>query len=444
MSKTLNSSENIELSICTIKGNAHISIETILLTKLIRIFKCNEEGYLFVIQIADEDYFMKLKPVASELKNSYPQIFKFMQFLESIPLNEKFLVVQGNVIEDSSLNNYVGINKKVHEINNIQFPINEGKIADFYTIYFWGNNRVYIGEPDKKKRVCRFCGETSPKVTFKKNAHAISDSLGNKLLYCNEECDICNEKFSAIEQDFFNLHLPLYSLFQIKGKNGPPNINGKNIEIDNKNEKGILIKNQINIISADNIDGHEFEISEQCLKYSCQNLYKCLCKFAISLIDKQHLERLSGTINWIASDNIVTELPTVWRRSCQIHTQPMMGIYVKKATEEKELPEFIVKLFIINVEYLFILPFVDSSTVTNLSEITRCKLNEIFELSEYSELDLSSDERQSLQMSFDFKLQEGTEIVTINKSEYDILSVVERLTKYPKASGFYITDDTKS
>jgi len=50
MSKVLKNSENIELSICAIKGNAHISVETILLTKLIRIFKCNEEGYLFVIQ----------------------------------------------------------------------------------------------------------------------------------------------------------------------------------------------------------------------------------------------------------------------------------------------------------------------------------------------------------------------------------------------------------
>jgi len=47
-----------------------------------------------------------------------------------------------------------------------------------------------------------------------------------------------------------------------------------------------------------------------------------------------------------------------------------------------------------------------------------------------------------MQISFDIKLQEGTEIVTINKSEYDILSDKEREAKYPKASVFYITDDT--
>ena len=441
MSKTLNSSENIELSICTIKGNAHISVEIILLTKLIRIFKCNEEGYLFVIQIADEDYFMKLKPVASELRNTYPEIFKFMQFLESIPLNEKFLVVQGNVIEDSSLNNYVDINKKVHEINNIQFPINEGKIADFYTVYFWGNNRVHIGEPDKKKRVCRFCGETSPKVTFKKNAHAISDSLGNKLLYSNEECDSCNKKLGVIEQDFFNLHHFLYSLYQKKGKNGLTNIKDKNIEIDNKNSKGILINNETDIISADNIDGQKFEIIVQSLKYSYQNIYKCLCKFAISLIDKKHLVRLSETIRWIVSYDTTTELPTIWRKQCQIHDQPTLGLFIKKDTAEKELPEFIVKLFIIDIEYLFVLPFVDSAAVT-LSEVERCKLKEIFGLSEYVEIDLSSDEKRNMQISFDIKLQEGTEIVTINKSEYDILSDKEREAKYPKASVFYITDDT--
>ena len=438
----MNNSKKFELSICTIKGNANISGETFFLTKLISILKCNEKGELLSIQIADEDYFNKLKPVASELKNTYPQTFKFMQFMENIPINKKFIVVQGNVIEDSSLNNYVDINKKIHEINNIQFPINGGKIADFYTIYCWGENEIYIGEPDRKKRVCRFCGNTSPKVTFKQKAHAISDSLGNKLLYCNEECDSCNAKFSFIEHEFFNLHHILYSLYQKKGKNGLTNIKDKSIEIDNKNTKGILIKNETDIISADNIDGHKFEISVQSLKHSYQNIYKCLCKFAISLIDKKHLVRLSETIQWIVSDNIATELPTIWRKPCQIHDQPIIGIYVKKDATEKELPEFIVKLFIIDIEYLFILPFVDSAAVT-LSQVARCKLKEIFDLSEHVEIDLSSNEKRNMQIFFDIKLQEGTEIITINKSEYDILSDKEREIKYPKASAFCVTDDTK-
>jgi hypothetical protein len=74
----MNNSKKNELSICTIKGNACISGETIFLAKLISIFKRNEKGELFVIQIADKDYFKKLKPVASEL-NNHPQrrwIFK--------------------------------------------------------------------------------------------------------------------------------------------------------------------------------------------------------------------------------------------------------------------------------------------------------------------------------------------------------------------------------
>lgn len=439
MNKTLNSSENFELSICTIKCNANISGETFFLAKLISIFKCNEKGELFVVQIADDYYFKKLKPVASELKSKYPQTFKLTQFLESIPINEKFILVLGNVISDTSLNNFVDINKRMHEINNIQFPISGGKIADFYSIYCWGEHRIFIGEPDRKKKVCRFCGGSLPKVTFKKNAHAISESLGNKLLFCNEECDSCNATFSIIEQDFFNFHRPLYSLYQIKGKNGITNINGKSIEIDNK--KGILIKTK-DIISTDNIDGQKFEISEQSLKYSYQNIYKCLCKFAISLIDKKYLERLSETIHWIVSDNTTTELPTIWRKQCRIHDQPMLGVYIKKDTAEKELPEFIVKLFIIDIEYLFILPFVDSVAVI-LLEIERCKLKEIFDLAEYTEIDLSSNEKRNMQISFDIKLQEGVEIVTVNKSEYDILSDKERESRYPNAAGFCITDDTK-
>lgn len=50
--------------------------------------------------------------------------------------------------------------------------------------------KEYIGESNKKLRVCRFCGlnegEISllgKKITFEKIAHAISEGLGNKLKY---------------------------------------------------------------------------------------------------------------------------------------------------------------------------------------------------------------------------------------------------------------------
>ncbi len=213
----MSSCENFDLSICTLQGNLCISGTKILLAKLISILKCNEKGQPFNIQIANDEYFSKLKIIGDDIIRTFPKAYKPVRFLENIQINEKFIIVLGNVNDDSSLNYYTEINKKIHEINGILFPFTVGEIAKFYNIYYWGDKRVLIGENDKTKRVCRFCGKASSSVTtFKQNAHAISESLGNKLLYCNEECDSCNASFSAIEQDFFNIHHLLFSLYQKK------------------------------------------------------------------------------------------------------------------------------------------------------------------------------------------------------------------------------------
>ncbi|MBV8095742.1 MAG: hypothetical protein JO110_21445, partial [Acetobacteraceae bacterium] len=62
---------------------------------------------------------------------------------------------------------------------------------------------------DKHDRVCRFCGEHEPKVTFKDRAHAIPEALGNKSLFTNYECDICNHAFGeGIEKHLGNWSKP--------------------------------------------------------------------------------------------------------------------------------------------------------------------------------------------------------------------------------------------
>ena len=42
------------------------------------------------------------------------------------------------------------------------------------------------GETDKAKRKCRFCRESMPTVKFDKDAHTISEGLGNKSIITNE------------------------------------------------------------------------------------------------------------------------------------------------------------------------------------------------------------------------------------------------------------------
>lgn len=48
------------------------------------------------------------------------------------------------------------------------------------------DKKIKIGEGLKEKRICRFCGGVKgdkKKTTFKQEAHAISEALGNKKLF---------------------------------------------------------------------------------------------------------------------------------------------------------------------------------------------------------------------------------------------------------------------
>jgi hypothetical protein len=53
----------------------------------------------------------------------------------------------------------------------------------------------------KSPRICRFCGRRAPEVSFKKDAHAVSRLTGNNVFFTYEECSLCNEIFSKVEDD---------------------------------------------------------------------------------------------------------------------------------------------------------------------------------------------------------------------------------------------------
>src|SRR5688572_3441102 len=70
---------------------------------------------------------------------------------------------------------------------------------------FWQNYKLDLAiiHPNKKpslkprkERTCRFCNKSMPEVTFKKDAHTISQLTGNRHLVSDFECDTCNDLFS--------------------------------------------------------------------------------------------------------------------------------------------------------------------------------------------------------------------------------------------------------
>jgi hypothetical protein len=105
------------------------------------------------------------------------------------------------------------------------------KAAAFYDQHYAGIEPLFLRPGakivlgDKQNRLCRFCGRGEPDASFKLEAHAIPEALGNKCVFTNYECDDCNQAFGrGIENDLGNWSKPVRTFARIRGKSGVPTL----------------------------------------------------------------------------------------------------------------------------------------------------------------------------------------------------------------------------
>ncbi len=238
-----------------------------------------------------------------------------------------------------------------------------------YDIYVYGidSSSVYVGEPDKEKRICRFCKK--PQMNYKDVAHAIPEALGNTKLFCNEECDNCNHKLNAVEDNFIALMDVRRAIFKIKrkGTSEVPNIDGQNFVIrgDEKGNPTIYYMEEELPNDWQNTDLLPVRLN---LKYKTtnENIYKALCKFVIDLLPSDYVNLFSETIDWICSEGrfIPDSLPSCYlaiRPNGVFYKQPQLYLYIKKDST-LDSPFCFALLNIYDVTYRFIVPFSSPDT----------------------------------------------------------------------------------
>lgn len=253
-------------------------------------------------------------------------------------------------------------NDLINIINGILRGYTE--VRDKYNIYAYGidSTPVYVGEPDKEKRICRFCRK--PQMGYKDVAHAIPEALGNTKLFCNEECDNCNHRLKVVEDNFIALMDIRRAMFKIKrkGTSDVPNIDGQNFVIrgDEKGNPTIYYMEEELPNDWQNMDLLPIRLN---LKYRTtnENIYKALCKFVLDLLPSHYVNLFSETIDWICSEGrfIPDSLPSCYlaiRPNGVFYKQPQLYIYVKK-DPALDSPFCFALLNIYDVTYRFIVPF---------------------------------------------------------------------------------------
>ncbi len=342
----------------TVTHHAQIGIPRIFYKRFASIFQLEDDGGLPYLQKADEEFKQRLSNKGPYFKDNIKTFRKILKFLEEIQLNEYFLIFGDEKPINFSTEKMVIISNYLNELNgkNISYNPNESLLESFHVVgYAQGDKKIYIGESDKTKRICRFCGKTHRDTKYKKKAHAISESLGNNTIFCNEECDVCNEKFGeTLEMELYRQFGILYSLYGVKGKNGKRKYVDENISIS---DEGVRIKVKGESPSEEEVakNGYSFNIDGG-FSYIPQNVYKCLCKFAISVIGNEYLGELQKTIDWISSNKMLSELPYVYMRNYYNDNHPMIAIY---ASKESNYPDriFIARIFLLNTEFIYTFPY---------------------------------------------------------------------------------------
>lgn len=114
----------------------------------------------------------------------------------------------------------------MHEVENYLDEISK----DYNSFWILTDTKKYLGEKDKSKRCCIYCGNKGEK-NFIERAHAIPEVLGNEVIQ-NEECDECNSYFAKnIEEDFTNFLSFPRVIYGIDGKSGKPTMEYNDAEI---------------------------------------------------------------------------------------------------------------------------------------------------------------------------------------------------------------------
>lgn len=232
------------------------------------------------------------------------------------------------------------------------------KFWSSYDVISFGDKEKeeYTGPNDLKACVCRFCRRGYPEVKFKKrNAHAIPEALGNKLIFCNDECPDCNATLSRIDKE-----LAEYLKYR-RSEGGIRNKKSKIIKVYGHNffYDGSARKLKISRLAIlEETESKYYVKLEGAEPITHLGIYKALAKIAIDLMPRNLVDEFQSTIDWIKGEFVPQKLPNVFYiyQSSSV-SQPLVQLFVRHdETLNLELPRCIVALTLIDLKFLFIVP----------------------------------------------------------------------------------------
>lgn len=214
---------------------------------------------------------------------------------------------------------------------------------------------------------CRFCERSIPDVTFRTEAHAIPELLGNRQLVVTDECDACNAFFSRSVEDHLGKFTKPYRIVgQVRGKNGFPSYKSpkKLSRIDFRSGDGLVIQQRP---SDDLVEIREDEglvrIGFFIERHVPSAVYKALVKIALSVMPISDSMNFVHAKRWILHEDHAIPLLTPLKLLFYFvpgprpHADVSIAVLRKKGSSEIErLPHYLLLLAFGNLQYQIMVP----------------------------------------------------------------------------------------
>lgn len=156
---------------------------------------------------------------------------------------------------------------------------------------------------------CRFCGRTKPEVTFGSKTHAVPELAGNRTLISLYECDECNARFSAFEDDLAKMTLLERIAGQVLGKSGVPSAKAlkKKSRIDMGPSGFNMQEHASDPFAKIDKEKRTLTITIAPQPFRPLNAYKALVKVALTLMPEDDLRNVPEALRWLRTADLTTD-----------------------------------------------------------------------------------------------------------------------------------------
>jgi hypothetical protein len=185
--------------------------------------------------------------------------------------------------------------------------------------------KIYIGDPSSRR--CRYCGGTAPTASFRKEAHALPELVGNRVLIALDECDCCNEFFGrTLEDHLSKFTLPFRAGLAISGKKGVPSYKTANkrsrMDYDPTGRRfSILDRQDCHILVRDE-SSKTLTLSLDSQPYIPVAVFKCLTKMALAMMPPQEFRLCRGAVGWIRNPEHGSDPSYLEGLGCYLYFSP--------------------------------------------------------------------------------------------------------------------------